>query len=249
MDATLLHEQAAREPEHWWFRARRELLVRLVRRFVPEGGRLLDVGCGTGFVLERLRDYYEVWGLEPAAAAARRCRARGIEHVIEGPVSAVDDLPAGRFDCVAFLDVLEHLDDPAAALRSAARVLAPGGAAVVTVPAYQWLWSEHDRAHQHRRRYDRGSLEALLADAGFAPVVLSYYNARLFPLAVAQRSLWRLAGARSPLVLRTPPAPLNALLERVLLSEWRVLARATRRGGYRVGLSLVAVARVAGPAS
>ena len=232
-----------REHQHWWFRARRELIAQTVTRFVPAGAPFLDVGCGTGSLLERLGRAVEPWGLDPSAESVARGHARGLGRLVEGEVDAIATLPQGHFAGVGFFDVLEHLDDDLGALRLASGALRTGGVVVATVPAFQWLWSRHDEVHQHRRRYTREQLGARLREAGLVPEVLTYYNARLFPLAAAARLVGKAVGLRGSPDATVPPAPLNRLLERTFLSEGGRLARATTTGGFSAGLSVLAVGR------
>ncbi|MDF1501889.1 class I SAM-dependent methyltransferase [Roseisolibacter sp. H3M3-2] len=232
-----------REHEHWWFRARRELIADAVRRAVPAGAPFLDVGCGTGSLLERLGDAVEPWGLDPSPESVARGRARGLAHLVEGDIGAIAGLPQAHFAGVGFFDVLEHLDDDVGALRLAHGALRPGGVVVATVPAFQWLWSRHDEVHQHRRRYSREAFGSLFREAGLAPEVLTYYNARLFPIAAAARLAGKALGLHGGADKGVPPAPVNRLLERVFLSERRALARAGTDGAFRAGLSVLAVGR------
>lgn len=232
-----------REHQHWWFRARRELIAQTVTRFVPAGAPFLDVGCGTGSLLERLGSAVEPWGVDPSAESVARGRARGLARLAEGDVDAIATLPRGHFGGVGFFDVLEHLDDDRGALRLAFDALRPGGVVVATVPAFRWLWSHHDEVHQHRRRYRREAFGALLRSAGFVPELLTYYNARLFPLVAAVRLLEKALRIRGNPDAGLPPAPINRLLERTFLSERARLARATTTGGFSAGLSVLAVGR------
>ncbi len=243
MDAAAYAFIFEREHQHWWFRARRELIARTVTRFVPDGAPFLDVGCGTGSLLERLGGAVEPWGLDPSAESVARGRAHGLRRLTEGDVDAIATLPQRHFAGVGFFDVLEHLDDDASALRLAFDALRPGGVVVATVPAFQWLWSRHDEVHQHRRRYRRAEMGARLADAGFVPELLTYYNARLFPLVATVRLVERAFGLHGDADTRVPPAPINRLLERIFLSEGGRLARATTTGGFSAGLSVLAVGR------
>jgi SAM-dependent methyltransferase len=236
----------AREHQHWWFRARRELIAEMIVRFVPPGAPFLDVGCGTGSLLERLGEGVEPWGLDPSIESVARSRARGLRHVHEGFVDVIRELPQSFFAGIGFFDVLEHLDEDVAALRLAHGALRPGGVVVATVPAFQWLWSQHDEMHQHRRRYRREELGKRMVEAGFALEVLTYYNARLFALAAAARLTSKALGLRAGPDTGVPPKPVNRLLERAFLSERRTLQRATTRNGFRVGLSVLAVGRRTG---
>jgi SAM-dependent methyltransferase len=210
---------------------------------VPAGAPFLDVGCGTGSLLERLGTAVEPWGLDPSLESVARGRARGLRNLHEGFVDVIGSLPQAHFAGVGFFDVLEHLDDDLGALRLAHGALRPGGVVVATVPAFQWLWSRHDEVHQHRRRYRQEELGQRMREAGLSLEVLTYYNARLFPVAAAARVVGRVLGLKGSPDTAVPPAPVNWLLERIFLSERRALGRATTDHGFRAGLSVLAVGR------
>ena len=229
------------EERHWWFRARHEILIDLLQRWVPPGATILDVGCGTGFFLKAAAGTWEVWGVDPAPEAVAFCHARGLPNVRVGTaVLGIPDLP--QADAICFFDVLEHTDDDVASLKAAARQLKPGGLVFATVPAYQWLWSEHDVINHHRRRYTQDRLSRALGDAGLKPLVLGYLNNRLFPLAVAERMLKRSRSRRQEELLPLPPRIVNDILYRVFRSEKGRLIRIPPRP-FSYGLSVLAVAR------
>jgi SAM-dependent methyltransferase len=242
VDASLFETFAAVERSHWWFLARREIVLGLAERTLKPGARVADVGCGTGFILEALAARYEAWGVEPSPIGRAYCRERNLSRVVAGTAGDLSALPGGGLDAVFLLDVLEHLDDDFEAVVEARRVLAPGGTLFVTVPAYSWLWSGHDIANQHRRRYTLKTLNGLLATAGFQPGLLSYYNCFLFPLAVVNRMFQRLRRAGADTQLRVPPAAVNRIFRRVFASEVRLL----RDGAFPFGLSVIALAHVKG---
>ena len=174
-------EMRALEERHWWFRGRRRLLRALLGR-VGAGGRLLDAGCGTG---GNLAFFGPGVGVDPAAEAVAACRARGLD-VVQAGLEALPFADAA-FDVVLATDVLEHVEDDVAALRELRRVAAPGAVLLVTVPAHPRLWSAHDVALHHRRRYRRDELLARLCSAGWEPVVVTWWNAVLLPLVAAAR--------------------------------------------------------------
>ncbi|HEV2998774.1 MAG TPA: class I SAM-dependent methyltransferase, partial [Solirubrobacteraceae bacterium] len=155
------------EDRHWWYRGRRRVLELVIARLgLPPGARILDAGCGSGRNMIELARHGEVTGVEISDASAALARDRHVGEVIEGSVL---DMPFddGAFDLAVSLDVIEHLEDDREALRELRRVVAPGGALLVTVPAYQWLWSHHDEINHHHRRYNRRTLLAAASDAGW----------------------------------------------------------------------------------
>ena len=242
MDPRFLQAYHDAEARHWWFRARRDLLVAMLESRLPEGGTVLDVGCGTGYFLDALRGRYDGRGLDFSEDNVAFCRSRGLSGVEQADAESLTRLQGMNADCVCFLDVLEHLDDDVAVLASAREVLRPGGTLLATVPAYRWLWSAHDDLNNHRRRYTRGALAEAVRRAGYEVDAVGYFNTLLFPLAVVQRLAARISPPTAEDSLRTPPAPLNAMLERLFRAERPALARRRPRG-FPFGLSVFAVGR------
>jgi SAM-dependent methyltransferase len=231
------------EDRHWWYRGRRSVLERVVAQLrLPARARILDAGCGSGRNMVELAHHGTVTGIELSATSVSLARARNAGEVIEGSVLQMP-FAAGSFELAASLDVIEHLEDDLSALRELRRVVAPGGALLVTVPAYQWLWSGHDEINHHHRRYTRRSLLQVAEQAGWELVRTTYFNSLLLPVAIALRGLDRLSSSKtteSSLDLWVPPAPLNWLLERPLALE----AALIKRGGrIPAGLSLLAIFR------
>jgi SAM-dependent methyltransferase len=237
----LIEAMHAAESTHWWFRARRRILLSILNDELPEGARLLDVGCGTGYFLEAAQEYWDVYGLDFAEEAVAFCRGRGLTNVRQASVQALADLEGGSFDCVSFCDVIEHLDDDVGALGAAGRLLRPGGLCLVTVPAYQWLWSPRDDAHHHRRRYTRASLTRTILDAGLQSEFVTYFNSYLFPLAVVSRLIERVFKLTGSEQVHAPPGPINNLFERIFRHERHRLVGKPRRG-FKAGLSVLAIA-------
>lgn len=239
MEQRLIEQMRTHEERHWWFSGRRQVLLALVRAELPERARLLDVGCGTGFFLEAAATRYQVSGLDPSPQAVEFCRDRGLAEVCEGVVGDLGGLTA-KYDAVTFFDVLEHLPDDIGALLLARRVLRPGGRVFVSVPAHQWLWSHHDEVHGHQRRYTKSLLRARLTAAGFVPANTGYFNARLFPIALAVRGFQRLTGMGLEADLRPPTLPINRLFTKIFAGE---AGRFTQPGsaGYPFGLSVFGV--------
>jgi SAM-dependent methyltransferase len=230
------------EDRHWWYRGRRKVLERVIDDLrLPARARILDAGCGSGRNMVELAAHGTVTGIELSQASVARARERATGEVIAGSVLEMP-FDAGSFDLAASLDVIEHLEDDLAALRELRRVVAPGGSLLVTVPAYQWLWSGHDEINHHFRRYTRRTLQRAGEEAGWHQVRTTYFNSLLLPAAIMLRVLDRFSRktTESSLDLWVPPEPLNWLLERPLQLEAGLIGRG---GRIPAGLSLLAVFR------
>jgi SAM-dependent methyltransferase len=230
------------EDRHWWYRGRRCVLERTISRLgLPPHARILDAGCGSGRNMVDLARHGAVTGVELSETSAELARGRHVGEVVEGSVMAMP-FAEDSFDLAVCLDVIEHLQDDVGALRELRRVVAPGGALLVTVPAYQWLWSGHDEVNHHHRRYSRATLQRASREAGWECARATHFNFLLLPVAIGLRALDRLhaRATESSLDLWVPPAPLNWLLQQPLNLE----AAAIGRGGHiPAGLSLLAVLR------
>lgn len=233
----------AADEHHWWYRGRRRIIrVELDRLPLPSSAAVLDAGCGSGRTMQELVDYGEVHGIELDPQAAAVARDRGFDVRI----GRLEQLPweDETFDLVTCLDVIEHTPDDRVTLRELRRVAKPGGWLLVTVPAYQALWSLHDEANHHYRRYGRISLRSAATDAGWRVERVTSFNSLLLAPAAAvrlaqRRRLGQANGSYTPDLNLGPPW-LNAVLELPLSAE----ARWLRRGRtLPLGLSLLAVLR------
>lgn len=209
---------------HWWWRAREDAVLRVLRQHLPRNARLriLDVGCGDGLFFGRLAEFGEVEGIEPDAnivdaLGPHRARIR---------IARFDSTfrPPQPYFLVLMLDVLEHLDNPAEALRHAYSLLEPAGALLITVPAFQLLWTNHDIINHHRRRYRRRTLHPLLYQAGFTAVQEQYWFQWTCPVKLAVR-LFEHAVRRPPALPRIPSAWINRALYSISRAEQRTLSQ------------------------
>ena len=205
--------------QHWWWRARERLvwdqLQALCRR--PGRERILDIGCGDGLFFGRLSSLGEVEGLEPWAPISSDQSHLTIHRC---PLS--DFEPAERFSLILMLDVVEHLDDPVADVRHALSLLEPGGAMLITVPAFRLLWTRHDDINLHRTRYTRASFRRLAAESGLRIEHERYF----FHWAFAAKLLLRAAQALrpgEPVPEVVPAAPINRALLALCRAEQRLL--------------------------
>ncbi len=251
------------ETHYWWFVGRRAIISNLLKEAATQRKqndlKILDIGCGTGANLPMLRaaatakgrvvgvDFSEL----ALAFAGSNLDSQTTNDQASVGLSQADALHLpfadGSFDVVTMLDVLEHLEDDAGALCEVQRVLRPGGAYVWSVPAYQHLWSAHDEALHHFRRYERRDLARLLKRSGFAVHRLSFAMSLMPPIAWLWRRLILPFQNKRPrdakrhsqgAVLPQLPPPFNAALIRYLELEGRLI---TRRP-LQFGTSLVGVA-------
>ncbi|MBP7125722.1 methyltransferase domain-containing protein [Myxococcota bacterium] len=241
MDLREYQLMAAVEDRHFWFLGMRAIFRdAYLDAGLGPASEVLDVGCATGGMMRFLAGQGRFMGLDRSEEAAAIARQRTGCPVLVGDATAMP-FPDGRFDGVMAMDVLEHVEDDRAALREIRRVLRPGGPFLASVPCHPWLFSTHDRALMHLRRYRRREFLARLAEAGFRPERVSWTNSLLFPVAAASRLARRILGdrrdGRSDAGLEVGPA--NGLLLRVFRLE-RVLGR---RIPMPWGLSLLVVSR------
>jgi len=244
MERVLFDRMANSAASHWWYVARRLILADLIRRDVRPGpdSRILEIGCGTGHNFEMLKRFGRVDALEVDAAARAIAETALGRPVLSAPLPELRDVPKTSWDLICALDVIEHVDEDRASLRTMAGLLRPGGAILLTVPAFPWLWSAHDDANHHVRRYTRSTLRSTIAAAGLRIDAIGYFNSLLFPIAAAKRMIGNATGATGS-DDDLPPAPVNALFRGVFALERHLVGRVS----LPVGVSLFAIAR--GPGS
>lgn len=247
MRADIYVAMAQVEDRHWWFRARRAICRHVLDRAnIPKGANILDAGSGTGGNLGMLSEYGTVFAMEMDEQARALASSRNIVKVEEGMLPHSIPFAPQQFDLAAMCDVLEHVDEDYETLVALGKRLNPGGRLLITVPAFQFLWSQHDTLHHHKRRYRLGALKALVERAGYKVTFASYINFWLFPLIAVMRLLDRLFGpkaadakAEENAELTLPPAPVNAFLEKVFSSERLLLDRI----GLPFGVSILLLAQ------
>ncbi|HEY0327130.1 MAG TPA: class I SAM-dependent methyltransferase [Allosphingosinicella sp.] len=240
MERIVYDRMAELDTRHWWYRARREVLAALISRKMklPSDARILEIGCGTGHNLGMLGQFGEVDAIELDEAARGVASARLGRQVLGARLPELEGVPEASYDMVALLDVLEHVEQDRDALRSIARRLKPGGAILITVPAFQWMWSAHDVVNHHQRRYSKRTLNAAIADAGLKADFVGYFNSILFPIAAAARLAGRLTGKEES-DDKLPPKPVNAVFEALFGLERHAIARLP----FTPGVSIAAVVR------
>jgi len=235
------------ENNHWWFKWRFDMITEIVESLPrPDGFRMLDAGCGTGQMTKLLERYGEAVGLEIAPQALEFARRRGVKDLVQGSITDPPFAPAS-FDLVLSLDVIEHVDNDVQILESLFEVVRPGGYLIVTVPAFQSLWSQHDEINQHKRRYRVPQVRDLMTHAGFNVSRVTYCNTTLFlPVLVtrkaktALRSLDKQADSSAlESDLAHYPRRINDFLYRIVSTETKLM----KHVDLPFGVSILAVAQ------
>ena len=233
---------------HWWFVGRRKIVLSLVNKIIRgiNRPRIVDVGCGAGATLKELEKLGSVTGVDISPRAVGYCRTRGCRRVC---LVEEESLPLGnnKISLIVSLDVLEHLDHDYLHLREYHRILADDGKILLTVPALPWLWSSHDTANCHRRRYTRAGLKALLEREGWKIERLTYFCTILFPLIMVLRLISKavnksIKSYNADWNFKIPGFGINWLFARIFASEVFWLSR----GRFPIGSSLLAVCRKSG---
>lgn len=208
----------------WWYRALHSFVAAELDRHVPgperEGVRLLDAGCGTGGLLEKLGGrlpHWHVFGLDRSSEATHRARAKSGAPVVQGSVNALP-FADESLDVILGMDLLYHVGvDQGRALEEVRRCLKPGGLALFNLPAYEWLRSAHDQKVHTRRRYTRSAVRRMLEAARLGAHGVFYRNSFLFPIMMVHRlTVGRL---RTTSDMEPVPPWLNRLLLSVIRFE------------------------------
>ena len=239
------------ELRHWWFVARRRILAALIARVLPASPQsmVVDIGCGTGGNIAALAERYACVGIDPSGEAIALARARFPQvRFIAG--MAPDDLGEVSRQARLLLatDVLEHVPDDFWLFSRLLAAMSPGAYFLLTVPADPTLWSPHDESHGHYRRYDRARFQRLWEGLPATPLLLSYFNCRLYPLVKLVRMVNRRRGkarGQAGTDFTIPASPVNRLLTGIFAGESGRLSRLLdgRGRGYAAGVSLVALLR------
>ncbi len=232
------------EDHYWWYVGLRDLVFAFTGRYKSNSKsklKVLDAGCGTGAVLDRLEDYVECYGIDSSEEAIKFCKMRGLNNVVKASITSVP-FNDNFFHIVTSLDVLYHLQvkSDTEALKELYRVLKKNGILILNLPSYDFLTSEHDKAIHTRHRYVKSELRQKVEQTGFDIIRITYRNTILFPLFFVTRLFRRLkksTNARSD--LKPLAVTLNKFLTKILLFENQLLNRID----FPYGLSIFCIAR------
>ena len=240
MENEIFQKMLKLESSHWWFVARRKIIQKAINNLdLPRNIRILDAGCGNGDNLSLLSTFGDLVAFEKNEYALKTAKSKKIGEIYKAELP--DKLPntiKTNFDLIVLLDVLEHIDDDSKSLTTVRKLMNNKGIILITVPAFQWLWSEHDVIHHHKRRYSKLELREKLDSSGFRIKYISYFNTLLFPFALVERIGQKIFSPSNPEILELPNNKINFLLEKIFSLE----AIFMNKISLPFGLSLVAIA-------
>ncbi len=231
---------ASIEDEHWWNKGRRKILCSFIKTIQNQNNiKILDIGCGPGGTSIAFKIFGDVMGTDFSVTALKIALKRGL-HVIQCTLTKIP-IKDESFDLITTLDVIEHIEEEQQVLNEIKRMLKSDGYVLITVPAFQFLWSEHDVAVSHVRRYDIPLLQKSLHRAGFTIVRISYFVSFVFPFVVVYRLLTRSG------IKKTNPKPnmqkfpkiFNDILEKVMQVEDMIL----KKHNFPFGVSIICLAK------
>ena len=222
MEKDFYLQYAAVEDKHWWFIGRRSIINRVIHKLgLSKNSSILEVGCGTGGNLKMLSHHGRLSAMETDEVACEIANKRQVSPVLTGRLPK--NIPfEGTYDLIVMLDVLEHIEDDVATLKALNNKLSSQGWLLITVPAYQFLWSKHDEINHHKRRYASNNLRELVKNTGYTVVYSSYFNSILFPLIASIRFLQKLLPQKKSEFssdLALPKPSINKFLSILLKSE------------------------------
>ncbi|MDX1972864.1 MAG: class I SAM-dependent methyltransferase [Candidatus Sumerlaeia bacterium] len=235
------------EDSYWWFQGRKRMIQSILERFLPEEprpGRVLDVGCGTGMILQSYQKWSPV-GADFSPLALQYCQSRGLKRTVRADVTRLP-FADNSLDLILALDLIEHVERHDLLIKEFQRVLRPGGCVMATVPAHPSLWSEHDVALHHYRRYTRKSFAKLLRHGNLKPIKYTYGLFFLHPAVVTFRMLQNLKNKLIPKTNGEPKAHLISVpkwLNSLLIQIFSFEARLLRHMNFPTGTSLVVLAQ------
>ena len=241
MQDELIKTEKDLDETYWWFVGRRTMIDTVLRRFGRLSRLAVDIGCGSGRNLELLAHHaHAVMGLDRSPAALELAATRGFQTAnADGQSIPLADCSV---DLLSAFDVLEHLDDDMRALAEFHRVLRPDGLLLITVPAYRFLWSEHDEALMHRRRYVASELHTKLTRSGFRVLKRSYAVFFTFFPIVFYR-LFRGLVPKDPFAPKASHVKLPDFLNRALIQLLKFEAWMMRAINLPWGTSIVVLAQ------
>jgi len=227
------------QKKHWWFVTKKKIVMDMIDRFIDKKNdmNVLDIGCGSGLMLNALEGIGQAHGMDMSDDAIKFSKEIFSGRVEKGFLPDKIPYDENYFDLITALDVIEHVDEDVQSLKAMRSRLKDGGKAVITVPAYMFLWSAFDDMNEHKRRYTLTELNEKLIAAGFKVEKISYYNTLLFPIVYVVRMLNNILNRDGASDVDMPSAPVNYILEKIFGLEKMLL----KYMNLPFGVSVVAV--------
>ena len=202
---------------HWWYAARRDLLKHALKTQFPgsSGLKILDLASACGDNFSICSDYGKTYGIDISRHAIGYCKGKGISTIVQGDVHKLP-FRSGTYDAVIALDVFEHLDDDVISMKEIKRVLKDGGKLIFNTPAFMALFSNHDEAFHHRRRYRSHELKNKLRSAKLDVKFITYWSFFIFPAVFLLRKISKPRKMTSEKALSDFHMQLNPVVEAAL---------------------------------
>jgi SAM-dependent methyltransferase len=241
MESSYQKEYSFLYNNHWWYRSREYFILNIIETISQKKAKkILDVGCGPGILLSKLKNYHRIEGIEPKESSFNyEDEIDRLIHRFSFPEDS-NILPSEQYDIILLLDVLEHIEDETTALLEIRRLLKFGGSLIVTIPAFMSLWGPHDIINHHLRRYNMPDIKALISSCGLTQVWGSYLFGWCFVPVWLIRHIRRLSRRKRPSHdFKIPPLWLNSILQLLSYKEFEL----TRKYGLPFGTSLIMVVK------
>lgn len=240
MKDTEIQKLADYEGENWWFVGRRKIVSDFIMKYskMDHNLKILDAGSGTGKTTNYLKQIGDVYGIERSFTGVMHCNKLRLK-VVQGHLNHLP-FTTNTFDIITMLDVLEHIENDLEILQKLKPLLKPNGKLIITVPAYQYLWTEHDVALSHFRRYTVKTLENVLKKADFQISRTSYFFTILFPLIFLTKILLKIKKPKNDSQSHSQQFPeiIDNFLQKIILFESKIL----KKINFSFGASIICVA-------
>ena len=239
MEDRVYRDMALLQDQHWWFRARRDILLAVIKQLqLPDQADILEIGCGAGGNLGMLKQFGRVSAMEMDDRAIAKAKKISGLKIDKGRLP--DHIPYScQFDLICLFDVLEHIENDLDAVLKIVRRLKSTGQIIITVPAHMFLFGSHDKNMHHFRRYSKKRLKKILTGSGFKIQKITYFNTILFPVVVMTRCLDFFRKDQNAIGYDTPNPFLNGILYRIFRMERHII----NITNLPVGASLIAVCK------